>query len=138
MTVEELKHALINFNSIMEWWEVNQMGVEAIIYEMEGVKGIRFDREPTQKADTNVDKRMLHLIEKKDELIIANKYYENTVNEVHNFIEWLEEPFKQMVIDKHLNEYSNTKMTRLYCYSQSHIYYLIDRLIEKYIKKQET
>lgn len=137
MTVEELKYALINYNRINQWWEVNNDRIQCIIYDMEDVKGIRFDSEPTN-AKTDRQKKLIDLIEKKEKLILKNKYYFEMVNEVRDFIEWLDEPYKQMVIDKHLNEFSKTKMARKYSYSERNIYYIIDNLIDKFIKSKDS
>ena len=139
MTAEELKHALINYHQVYKWWEVTTDRILCITYEMEGVKGIRYDKEVTSGGSPiNVDEKMLNLIALKDELIVASKHYEKMVSEVHDFIEWLEEPYNQMVIDKHLNEFSKTKMARKYSYSERNIYYIIDNLIHKFIKSKDT
>lgn len=106
---------------------------------MEGVKGIRYDKEISKGGSpVNVDEKMLNLIALKDEVIVASKHYEKMVNEVQMFIEWLDEPYKQMVIDKHLNEFSKTKMARKYSYSERNIYYIIDNLIDKFIKSKDS
>lgn len=139
MIGEELKHALINYHQVYRWWGVNSDRILCITYEMEGVKGIRYDKEMSKGGSPiNIDEKMLNLIAIKDELIVASKHYEKMVNEVHDFIEWLEEPYKQMVIDKHFNDFSKTKMSIKYSYSEGHIYYIINGLIDKYTKSKNT
>ncbi len=134
MTAEELKHALINYHQLYKWWGVNTDRILCITYEMEGVKGIRYDKEISKGGSPiNIDEKMLNLIALKDELIVASKHYEKMVSEVQKFIEWLDEPYKQMVIDKHLNEYSKTKMARKYSYSERHIYRIIEKLVDEYL-----
>lgn len=134
MTAEELKHALINYHQVYKWWGVNTDRILCITYEMEGVKGIRYDKEISKGGSPiNIDEKMLNLIALKDELIVASKHYQTMVYEVQKFIDWLDKPYKQMVIDKHLNEYSKTKMARKYSYSERHIYRIIEKLVDEYL-----
>ena len=132
MTVEELKHALINYNHINQWWEVNNDRIQCIIYDMEDVKGIRFDSEPTN-ANTDRQKKLIDLIEKKEKLILKNKYYFDVVNEVRDFIEWLDEPYRSIIIDKYLNELSDSKLELKHGYERSSIWHIVNRMIQKYI-----
>lgn len=134
MTVEELKHALVNYNHINEWWEVNNLRIEAIIYEMEDVKGIRFDSEPTN-AKTDRQKKLIDLMEKKDKLILKNKYYFDVVNEVRDFIDWLDEPYKSMIIDKYLKEICDTKLEQKYHYTRMGMWKIVDRLANIYVNQ---
>jgi len=133
MSGEELKHALMNYHQIYKWWEVNDVRIQAIIYEMEGVKGIRYDKEISKGGSPiNFDEKMLNFIKIKDELIVSSKHYAHMVEEVHNFIAWLEEPFKTMVSDKYIGEMCNTKLEHKYNYSSRGIQYIIDGLVSKY------
>ncbi len=132
MTVEELKHALINYHNIHKWWQVNSNRIEAIINEMEGVKGIRYDKPMSKGASKNLDQKQLQLIERKDKLIITNKHYEIQVMAVHDFIEWLEEPYKQIIIDKYFNDMNDTKLEHKHGYERSSVWHIVNRMINRY------
>lgn len=135
MTAEELKHALINYHQINKWWGVNTDEIICITYEMEGVKGIRYDKEISKGGSPiNIDEKMLNLIALKDELIVASKHYQTMIYEVQKFIDWLEEPYKQMAIDKYIEEMSDTKLEHKYNYSARGIRYIMDNLVSKYCK----
>ena len=134
MNAEELKHALMNYHQIYRWWTDNSNRIDAIIHEMEGVKGIRYDKEISKGGNPiNFDERMLNLIAIKDELIVASKHYETMVCGVHDFIEQLEEPNKSMASDKYYDEMCDTKLEQKYNYSRMAIWRIIDGLIKSYI-----
>lgn len=138
MTEAELKHALQYYRDIYRWWTENSNRIEAIINDLEGVKAIRTDKELEKPQVTNRDPYILDLIEKKDKLIATSKHYEQMVSEVHDFIDWLDEPYKQMVIDKYFNEINDTKMELKYCYSRMQIWRIINYKVNDYIKLKDV
>ena len=133
MNAKELKNALMNYNHLKRWGDDYKSEVDKIIYEMEGVKGIRYDNEMSNSTE-NHDTKMLRLIEQKDKMIVEVKHYQNHVYEVSKFIDWLEEPYKQIVVDKHFNDLSDRKLELKYHYSSVGIWKIINRMIERYIK----
>jgi len=97
MNAKELKNALMNYNHLKRWGDDYKSEVDKIIYEMEGVKGIRYDNEMSNSTE-NHDTKMLRLIAQKDKMIVEVKHYQNHIYEVSKFIDWLEEPYKQIVL----------------------------------------
>ncbi len=139
MTVEELKHALINFNSIYKWWELNSQQYQTILHELEGVKGIRYDNVIGRSRSTlNLDQKKIKLIEEKDKLVAKNKYYEDTVKEVYDFIEWLDEPYNAMVMDKYFKELSDMRLEDKYGYHRTQIWRIISKKIVDYVNMQRV
>lgn len=139
MCGDELKHALMNFHQIYRWWTDNSNRIDSIIHEMEGIKGIRYDREVSKGVtQINVDERMINLISKKDELIVSSKHYEKMVNEVYDFVEWLDEPYKSMIKDKYFKEISDTKLEKRYGYHRTQIWRIINNKVNDFKKMQHA
>lgn len=133
MTSEELKHSLMNYHNIKRWKQLNDNKIDEVVNNMKGVKGIRYDMEKSKGGSpVNQDKRMISLIEKKDKLMLASDYYQVMIDEVDNFIKWVEEPYKQIIRDKYIHEFDNDFITKKYHLSKSNIHYNIDRCISNY------
>ncbi len=138
MIADELKHALMNYHHMKRWKQLYDNKIEAVEYEMEGVKGINYNKEMAKGAtQTNHEQRLLSLIEKKDKLIVASQYYNDMINEVESFINWVEEPYKQIIRDKYIHNFDDKYLLKKYHYTREAIRKIIIKLVDLYILSQE-
>lgn len=136
MTVEELKNALINFNNIFKWLEVNSLNYIAVIVNLEDVHAIRYDREVIGSRMINKDPIKLELYDKKDKLDAKRKYYEDMIDEVNLFFNWLDKPCRDIAIDKYVNELSLKELSAKYNYHSSTIWRMLENRIDEYVNEK--
>lgn len=136
MTVEELKNALINFNNIFKWLEVNSLNYIAVIVNLEDVHAIRYDREVIGSRMINKDPIKLELYDKKDKLDAKRKYYEDMIDEVNLFFNWLDKPCREIAIDKYVNELSYKELAEKYNYNSSTIWRMLENRIDEYVNEK--
>lgn len=136
MTVEELKHILFNLETIKELHEQSKRVIGAIDYEMEGVKGIRFDREPS-KMTIDRQSRLIELIEKKEKVNLKQEYYSNMIKEVKSFISSLDGREKRIIMSKFMHKKAIYEIADECEINTRTVYRIINDSIRNYCDKEE-
>ncbi len=137
MEIKEIKYALKNYHKIKEYIRLDLLDLEVIQYRMEGQGGgsiIPCDKGGNEKP---TDRTLLlnNLIEKKDAIIkkiSEEKYY---LQIAKDFINWLEDDNRKMVIDKYINRMSNIELEGKYFYTERRIRQIIDEEIEQFVNE---
>lgn len=135
LETKDIKHALKNYHKIKEYIRLDVLDLEVLQHKMEGQGGgsiIPCDKGGKEIANDRTH-LLLHLIEKKQE--IKDKISEETyyLQIAKDFIRWLEDDNKQMVIDKYINRMSEIELEGKYFYSNRHINRIIDDEISNFI-----
>ena len=136
MTVEELKHILFNLETIKELYDQSQRVISAIDYEMEGVKGIRFDREPS-KMTNDRKTRLIELIEKKEKVNLKQEYYSNMLEEVKKFTNSLEGREKRIIISKFKHKKAIYQIADEHEITSKTVYNIINETIRNYCDTED-
>lgn len=107
--------------------------IELLVYEMEGVKGVRFDRTPSVPDPHQAEEKMLELIEQKAELEKEREILNKAVDNVKAIID---KEFRHiskdatLVIVRNAAGESLEKLSEEYGYTPSGLWRYIKREVE--------
>ena len=132
--VEDFKRYLENYEVIKETILQKEMEINILVYNLENVKGIKYEKVFSNSSIGNNDQKVLTMIEQKGIVVWQVEQLKTNLNRVDEFISWLGEPIKSIVQDKYLNGLSYKELEVEYGYSGVTIWRKVNRNVEKFIK----
>jgi hypothetical protein len=130
--IEDFKHDLKSYNELKKGIEIFKEKLKDTQYQLERVGGgvVKVSKDQPKEKKINYD-----LYEKKTKYEYMIDYYNLRIKEVHDFIEWLEEPYKSVVKDLYIHCFKYDKVAMRNNFSGTVVYKIIDKEIKKYIEK---
>ena len=127
MDYKTFKNELENYYKYLKSVEKIKEEIEDIIYEMTGVKGIRYDKEPTSFNPQLSNERILDLIDKKEEKEIELDYTIASIRYIERKLSKLDKEDKEICLKIISEGISAEKVRREVGYSKSGIWKRIKR-----------
>lgn len=127
MDYKTFKNELENYYKYLKSVEKIKEEIENIIYEMTGVKGIRYDKEPTSFNPQLSNERILDLIDKKEEKEIELDYTIASIRYIERKLSKLDKEDKEICLKIISEGISAEKVRREVGYSKSGIWKRIKR-----------
>lgn len=107
--------------------------LEDILYEMTGVKGVRFDTIPSSYNPHLAELRKLELIEMREEKENELKYLEASIRSVDMIKQRMPRKLWLMCYDKFAKDMTYKAVGQKYGYSDNGLWHLMKREVEKYL-----
>ena len=127
MDYKTFKNELENYYKYLKSVEKIKEEIENIIYEMTGVKGIRYDKEPTSFNPQLSNERILDLIDKKEEKEIELDYTIASIRYIERKLSKLDKEDKEICLKIISEGISAEKVRKEVGYSKSGIWKRIKR-----------
>lgn len=130
MDYKSFKNELENYYKHLRSVDDLKEQIELILYEMTGVKGVRYDKEPTSHNPQLSSERKLELIEKKEEKEIELEYTIASIRLIERKLAKLSDEDKQICLRIISEGVSAEKVRQEVGYSKSGIWKRIKRELQ--------
>ena len=107
--------------------------LEVILYDMTGVKGIRYDNTPVSFNPSLSALKQLEGIERYDELLRERNYLQTAIAQTEECMEGMPTRLKSMLIDLYVHGLTYKKAGEKYGYSDYGLWSYVKRETEKHL-----
>lgn len=107
--------------------------LDLILYDLTGVKGIRYDKLPTSYNPSENAQKQLEMIEIYNEKLKEYDFTVMAIERIESVLKRLPDDLREMVIEKFVDGKSYEELGRKYGYSERGMAKMLEREVEKYL-----
>lgn len=129
----QLKENLEKYESIKKAIQIKEEEMDTIIYELENVKGIKYEKVMSGGSSNNNEQKRLGLIDKKSLLSWEITSLQSKLRMVNCFVWSIKDPVKSLIQDRYFEKKKLNELELKYGWSSTTIWRKINREIENFI-----
>ena len=107
--------------------------LDLILYDLTGVKGIRYDKLPSSYNPSETAQKQLEMIEIYNEKLKEYDFTVMAIERIESVLKRLPDDLREMVIEKFVDGKSYEELGRKYGYSERGMAKMLEREVEKYL-----
>lgn len=132
----EYKTFIMNLSNLKRYKESLKSienDLDLILYDLTGVKGIRYDKLPTSYNPSENAQKQLEMIEIYNEKLKEYDFTVMAIERIESVLKRLPNDLREMVIEKFVDGKSYEELGRKYGYSERGMAKMLEREVEKYL-----
>jgi len=131
MNVETFKKQLSSYRDFKKVLLRVNSEISDVLYELTGVKGVRFDRSPSSYNPNLAETKRLELVDKYNEKLLEKEYIEKGIEFIEYKLSKMEEDDKKIVLAILADNVSYERMGGKVGYSRTGIWSKVQRDLKK-------